>query len=376
MKRLSTYLGFARMVAVYALMLVCSISAMADNRVYIEPFSITPGETKEVAVMMENDTPISSLQFDLTLPDGLSYPADAVISKNMARITRTSHSVAAVQRNGFVRFLIAEQSTDPLTGAIKGSKGALFTIQVTADEDFDSGDVCLVKVVGVNNTVQDENGVFTPEVINMNSSYAQAYVFAGTFVPEVKELNLVDDEMQSVSLSLNNVINEIRGLQADIVLPEGISFAENEEGEFFGYTDRLSDNTIITSQRLEGEENAYRILISSQTNDVFYGNEGALFSIFVKASGTVPADAVIEIRDVTVSTKTRAFSIDCNDVIAVTHEVSFAKEDVNRDGVVDIDDMFAVIKLVNTAEYDNIIDVNGDSAVDIDDLFVIIAAIN
>lgn len=43
--------------------------AKADNKLIIDDFDIIPGETKTISVALDNTDKISSLQFDIDLPE-------------------------------------------------------------------------------------------------------------------------------------------------------------------------------------------------------------------------------------------------------------------------------------------------------------------
>lgn len=65
-------------------------SAFADNKLRIDNFSITPGGQKVVPVILENSDPMTSFQFDITLPAGLSCQG---YKTNENRLDRDQHSV-------------------------------------------------------------------------------------------------------------------------------------------------------------------------------------------------------------------------------------------------------------------------------------------
>ena len=300
-----------------ALLLVCALAAVAQNRVYIDDFNIIPGETVEVAVKMDNDVPVSSMQFDMVLPEGLSY-VDQSIVKNAERITRSSHSISTSVINGSRRFMVAEQATDPTKGAIQGSEGAIFTIKVSAAESFTGEDAKIV----INNVVTTDNTNLTtgPVEHKFDATSAAVMVNAGTFTLDVESLSLINEEPQFITVLLANNLTVV-GMQADIIMPEGMELATDEQGEFFGYTDRLSSNTIISAAPLK-EGHGYRMMISSLTNDRFVGNEGALFSFGVKATADLPEDAVIGLANIKLSSPSGiVYGATCEQTVAVKRMV-------------------------------------------------------
>ena len=121
--------------------------ASYDNNtsVSVEPFSIAPGETKEVEVNLSslyND--LSQAQFDLVLPKGLSVVGmdgelDIMAGDLVASGKRGfSHTIASAQReDGTVRVLCLSDSNTPFTS----NTGSIVRITVQADENL-SGENC------------------------------------------------------------------------------------------------------------------------------------------------------------------------------------------------------------------------------------------
>ena len=317
MNTINTFKAAVQRASLSALLLVCALAAVAQNRVYIDDFNIIPGETVEVAVKMDNDVPVSSMQFDMVLPEGLSY-VDQSIVKNAERITRSSHSISTSVINGSRRFMVAEQATDPTKGAIQGSEGAIFTIKVSAAESFTGEDAKIV----INNVVTTDNTNLTtgPVEHKFDATSAAVMVNAGTFTLDVESLSLINEEPQFITVLLANNLTVV-GMQADIIMPEGMELATDEQGEFFGYTDRLSSNTIISAAPLK-EGHGYRMMISSLTNDRFVGNEGALFSFGVKATADLPEDAVIGLANIKLSSPSGiVYGATCEQTVAVKRMV-------------------------------------------------------
>lgn len=85
-------------------------AASSANLLYIEPFTIAPGEEKEVLVMLNNPgDAFSDIQFDLYLPEGIEVLQDEIgywIDLG-SRTTSRKHNLpeAALQRDGAVRVL-------------------------------------------------------------------------------------------------------------------------------------------------------------------------------------------------------------------------------------------------------------------------------
>lgn len=306
-------------------------SAKADNKVYIESFSAIPGNetvrtdrafpvSATVDFFMENSDAVSSLMFDFALPEGMEFSEigtdgnPSSFAKNTARLTRSGHMVLVRQiasvdgvRDTY-RCGIFEQATDPAKSAIKLNEGALLSMDFYATPLFKGGNLDIFNVIGSDNTTAESKQIV------MENSTVKVDAIAGEFSLDQTAITLAKDEVKTITFMLNNYI-EVNGLEAEIVLPEGIEIAPKDEEEEFGYTDRLSLNTTIV-----GNETEYgkKIIISSLTNDVFEGSEGALFSFDVKAV-SAPVDDKIIVQNVKVSsTASVSYKVTGNGEVSVS----------------------------------------------------------
>ena len=59
---------FKSILVLFLLMLAWEARAQNTTRVYIDDFTIEPGESKELKVMFEGDVYITQVQFTITLP--------------------------------------------------------------------------------------------------------------------------------------------------------------------------------------------------------------------------------------------------------------------------------------------------------------------
>lgn len=355
-----------RMAVLVSLLVGCLSAYAGDNKVWIESFAIVPGGEATVEVNLDNEDPVSSLQFDVYLPEGLTY-VDNSIEKVASRITRSSHSLfgTTLTEYGktFHRFGFLSQSATMATSAVKGNSGAVVTIKVKADPTFKSDKIVISNIVGSNATVAE------PVILNMPEQEVPV-------MAQVATAGLANDEVKVragvpalIDVTLANDA-DIVGFQAKVTLPEGLSFTDGVDGEWVTYTDRLSNNVIATVAPLPGSENTYTVILSSLTNDVFEGKEGVLFSLNVVADNAFKGGEV-RFTDIKVST-TYGLSYDMPDGLTALVTVN---TDVTDDGNWDVDDIYEVIK-VSRGESDNkYADVNGDGMVDIDDIYAAIAKV-
>ncbi len=112
---------------------VLGLTGIARDRLYIEDFSIDQGETKQIAIMLENDTVYSAFQTDLVLPEGLVVTQEngEYIVDLTDRADR-DHTVSTyLQPDGSLRIFVAVMSMPPFSG----TSGALALVEVRADAD-------------------------------------------------------------------------------------------------------------------------------------------------------------------------------------------------------------------------------------------------
>ncbi len=108
----------------------------------IEPFSISPDETKEITVnLSSSDAELSQCQFDITLPEGMSVASvngrPAVYPGSIIRTADGfSHAVScALREDGTVRVVCLSGSND----AYNRTEGCLVRMKVIADKDIAAG---------------------------------------------------------------------------------------------------------------------------------------------------------------------------------------------------------------------------------------------
>ena len=329
--------------------------AQGNNKLYIEDFDIAPGETKILDIILENEDPVSSLQFDITFPTGLSY-VENTLERVTSRITRTSHSiVAAKQGKNVYRMGILSTSSEMANSAVKLNEGALLRIKVKADIDYKGSSIKITDIIGSNGTV-------SPSVrLNMDACKVNAGVRVGDLKNEQTDVVVRPLEFATVDFALDNII-DIVGLQAVVTLPEGINLAEDKDGEYITYSNRLSGNVVASISLLPGETNKYQLLISSLTSDKFVGSEGTLFGLNIMANESFKSGD-IKVSDIKVSS-VYGVSYDLSNELSVSVA---SVDDPSGDGVWDLKDATAVKLAILNSDVNSDYDVNGDGVVNLAD---------
>ena len=344
----------SRFSATVMLLAMGCIAAFAQgNRLYIEDFDIAPGETKTLDIILDNEDPVSSLQFDINFPTGLSYVEES-LERVTSRITRTSHSiVAAEQGENVYRMGILSTSSETANSAVKLKEGALLRIKVKADIDYKGSSINITDIIGSNGTV-------SPSVrLNMDACEVNANVHVGDLKNEQTDVVVRPLEFATVDFALDNII-DIVGLQAVVTLPEGINLAEDKYGEYITYSNRLSGNVVASISLLPGETNKYQLLISSLTSDKFVGSEGTLFGLNIMANNSFKSGD-IKVSDIKVSS-VYGVSYDLSNELSVSVA---SVDDPSGDGSWDINDVISVTDGLLDGSDELIYDLNGDGVVDV-----------
>ncbi len=143
-----------RRITTTLLCLASILNLLAEDRFYIEDFSISPGETKQVSIILNNDIEYTALQADIILPDGLTVAMedDEYIFDLTERKTRTHTVSSNLLSSGAIRILIAS----PKKTVFTGNSGALVTFDIIADANLVGP-----KVITLNNVIASETNSTT-----------------------------------------------------------------------------------------------------------------------------------------------------------------------------------------------------------------------
>ena len=131
----------------HIIVLFTALSAIANDRLYIKDFEIVAGETKTIALLLDNDTAYSAFQTDIYLSDGLEIEqedGEYIIDLNPDRAAR-SHVVSTFKReDGAIRVFVTSQNL----ATFNGSSGDIAYILIKATSAFPgSGTVSLKNTI-------------------------------------------------------------------------------------------------------------------------------------------------------------------------------------------------------------------------------------
>ena len=286
---------FASRLIMACLMAVGSFAcALADNKVTIESFNIKPGEEKTVAVCLDNSDRITALQMDIALPDGIVYVANS-LTRDEVRLDRDYHSLfMSTLSDGNLRLLIVPSDTV----SIFGDSGAVAYFKVKAENSFvKAGKIDFANILGSSHEKGEDGYTKSFPMADFSADVAP---YVGKLYTAADTLAIkTDGTSKKVSLVLDNFIN-VRGMQALITLPQGLSFEVKDNGKpKFEYGSRLPQNATISSNMTD--DGKLKIAVAGMTTENFAGTTGEVLAFYVKADETLALKSDLVINDVIVS---------------------------------------------------------------------------
>ena len=128
------------------LVVVVAFNAAAVNRLYLPDFAISPGETMQVALIMQNDEQITAIQTDLMLPEGLTVVQedDEYLFDLTSRKASDHAIISKLRHDGVIRRVSFSIGVKPF----KGNNGAVVVINLKAADDFEGS-----ATIGLKNSI-------------------------------------------------------------------------------------------------------------------------------------------------------------------------------------------------------------------------------
>ena len=123
-----------------------------------QAFSIKPGGTHKVDVVLKNDIYFCGLQADITLPDGLHVEKKSNGKMNFQYSERLSSNfaISSIEKNGIVRVVLSSLPIDKIQ-PYKDGDGVIFSFNVVADPDFvtdENSAIVFSNVLAANETTE------------------------------------------------------------------------------------------------------------------------------------------------------------------------------------------------------------------------------
>lgn len=278
-------------VVVSALCLLASAYAYADNKAYVQDFSIVAGETKQVAVILDNSDPISSLSLDVTLPEGLEIVEGSALREPSRLVDKQAVSVDNPDGDQTWRLTVLEQNSNNIVG----NTGVICYFQVKALDTF--GEDGILRIKGNGSTWDSANKKVVSYVLPETTTKVTSMSFC---ISSPSKPVLRAGERATIEVSLTNTL-PIAGLQASVGIPEGLKLVSQSDNvnDYYGYTQRTTNDSITVAG------SASTVLISSiapQTEGCrIEKGEGPVFTFIVEAEDNIQESSEIVLSNIILS---------------------------------------------------------------------------
>lgn len=188
------------------------------SKLYVEPFSIAPGEEKYIDLMLDNpDLECIGWQADVQLPAGLSFATNEK-GKYVAKINEAradGYSISSNSRGeNTVRFIGVSMENF----SIEGKNGAIMSILVKAESDAAEGIYYGSVANGAlsdvaSNDVPVDNSEFVATIAGEETDYAEGYSLV------IKPFKAVAGTAYTLTMNFNCATEDITDIEFDIVAP-------------------------------------------------------------------------------------------------------------------------------------------------------------
>ena len=277
------FMKINKLALVFMMAIGSVVSAFAENKITLGDggtISLKPGGTKVVAVNFQNDNEFGALQFDMEFTSDKVGIVEGSLVVNDERASRELFmSTLYHMDNG--KWRLSVLSKPSAINFISGHEGVLAYFTIKAADDFTKDDGA--KVYFSTSSGGDGENSF----VIKTPPFQAITPLVGSFSLGETAFSIKPGGTHKVDVMLNNEV-QFNGLQTDIALPEGLTI-ENDKGTYiFEYSDRLSNNFMISSALQK--DGKVRVMLASMPVDEIKGKEGTLFSFNVVADKNFVSD--------------------------------------------------------------------------------------
>jgi len=177
----------------------------------------------------------------------------------------------------------------------------------------------------------------------------------------------------SLSIRMKNSA-KIRGVEFNILLPEGVTAARNNKGKILATLNsgRLEEDDEHTLGIEELEDGSLQVLCSSFYNETFTGNDGEIIRLTVDIDkATAAGQHAVVIRNIVLTETDISKHYDTEQVYSTMNIVKFKTGDVNGDGKVNVSDYVGVanriLRIMQEGFIEEAADVDSNGTVNVSD---------
>lgn len=167
----------------------------------------------------------------------------------------------------------------------------------------------------------------------------------------IENVNANPGDQLTLSVKMNNTLG-VRGFQFDLVLPDGITVAEDEDGILMVElsTERTTAKKMNYFDSALQSDGSLRVLCNSTNGYTFDGNSGEVCTIIINVASGLGGDFDLTIRDVILTDPDAVrYPIDGTQSVISVKEVGCdcgIPGDLNKDGKVTVTDVMVLVKMI------------------------------
>lgn len=254
---------------------------------------MSAGGNQKLEIALENNIEITSMQFDVLLPEGMTLNTvvneddEQVLDAQLSSRKHSSHTInCAKQEDGSYRVVVISGKNK----ALNGTSGTVVTLGVnvpltiTGTINVYLSNIHLVPLVnGAPGIRIDQADVAQTVTVSAQGGGNEP---TGSITMTIAPLTMKPDETSTLYIDMTND-RDITSFQFKVNLPKGISVVKeyNEDDEFVEAISLVSDRKKSSHDLSfkKTDDGGYFLLAYSATNATFKGNNGHLVSIKVKA---------------------------------------------------------------------------------------------
>jgi len=142
--------------------------------------------------------------------------------------------------------------------------------------------------ITVNDAVQLISKYILGTASNARRATRAAEVGNETDFMSIEDVTMHPGEMKTIEVMMTNEREDIKGIQCDIKLPQGISFLYDDDAEeYVSVSSRVPKKLALSSEK--SDENTLRVAGVCTGSSCIYGNSGSVFAFKVKADENIEA---------------------------------------------------------------------------------------
>lgn len=175
---------------------------------------------------------------------------------------------------------------------------------------------------------------------NARMATRAAVVGNGENYMSIKDVKMQPGEVKTIEVMMTNERDDIRGLQCDITLPEGISFLYDEDAEGYVTVSSRIPKKLVLSSGMQND-NTLRVAGVCTSSSSINGNTGSVFSFKIKAN---------------------------ENIMAGMYEIKMSNMELSYGEAIDVADRSSVLEILNEANGIATIFSNGNTNSEVYDL--------